>query len=243
VSSAPLGSLPIVITSAIAVSAGQTVVVDPSVRLSLTLDSVRLWRLTPHVASVVVCDGSGYDLAPAISAMPMPSHAAPFEVLTFANDSEMVRKRGKGFGEGEILNYALTHSETLRSAASFAKCTGKLWVENYADCSRQFNGNASFDFAGFLRLRQIDTRFYIVSRNFYSSHLATAYQSVSDSSGYYLEHAFKSALSGFKLAEYVMLPTPRIRGVSGSTGLHYSTNRIRGVLRDYRSRVLKTALY
>ena len=38
---------------------------------------------------------------------------------------------GKGFGEGEILEYVYTHSRLLRLTDTFYKVTGGLFVRNF----------------------------------------------------------------------------------------------------------------
>lgn len=42
----------------------------------------------------------------------------------------MIELCGKGYGEGEIIEYGLKYSELLRGAAYFCKLTGRLKVEN-----------------------------------------------------------------------------------------------------------------
>ena len=233
--------MPLLITTAITVSAAQTMLTDSSRRLDLTLESIRRWRLTRGVGSVVVCDGSGYDLGPYINdGLPSPG-AAPCEVMRFTNDLAGVRSKGKGYGEGEIVNYALQHSAILKEATCFAKCTGKLWVENFADCIKGFNGLAAFDFVGIFKPQTIDTRFYIVNKAFFVSNMAGLHANVNDAEGLYLEHAFKEGLKMLKYSDYIMVPTPRIGGVSGSTGMAFKApHSLKAVLRDIRSILVKS---
>ena len=107
---------------------------------------------------------------------------------------------------------ALRHSRILRSASSFAKCTGKLWVTNFAYCLRGFNGVAAFDFRGLWKPTLIDSMFYIVGTDFYASRIARLHEAVDDDNGYYLEHAFRDGLRDLPPSRYVMYPTPRIVG-------------------------------
>lgn len=234
-----LVSVPVLITSAINVSAAQTLLTDANVRLDLTLRSIEQWRSTPGVSHVVVCDGSGFNLDPHIKKMCPTQKGAGCEAISFTNDLAGVKAKGKGYGEGEIVNYALQHSQTLKDASQFAKCTGKLWIENFADCLRSFNGLAAFDFRGNLKPEQIDTRFYIVNKDFFTLNMASLHHRVDDGNRFYLEHAFRDGLNNLKLSDYVMYPTPRIRGVSGSMGVRYQPSRIKDALRDARSLLIK----
>lgn len=231
--------VPILITSAISVSARQTVLTDVEKRLELTLAGLRMWLSTAGVTQVVVCDGSGFDLGPHLGSVGPSGGRVDCEVLAFQNDATLVRSRGKGYGEGEIVNHALRHSRILRSASSFAKCTGKLWVTNFASCLRGFNGVAAFDFRGLWKPTLIDSMFYIVGTDFYASRIARLHEAVDDDNGYYLEHAFRDGLRDLPPSRYVMYPTPRIVGMSGSTGEAYGRPPLRALMRDWRSGMVR----
>ena len=236
-----LPKFPVLITSAINVSAAKTVLTDVKARLELTLNSVQQWRETPGVSHVIVCDGSGFDLGPHISNMFSNQADVGCEVISFTNDVAGVKAKGKGYGEGEIVNYALQQSQVLKGASHFAKCTGKLWVENFASCLNGFNGLAAFDFRGNFKPVQIDTRFYIVNKEFFVANMAALHHFVDDGNGFYLEHAFRDGLKSRALSDYVMFPTPRIRGISGSMGVRLETSRTKAALRDFRSLMIKLA--
>lgn len=229
---------PVLITSAVRVSAGQTKLTDESERLSEIANGLRQWIETPGVKQIVICDGSGYDLAGVAKELSRGT-GVEIEAIAFVNDANMVREKGKGWGEGEIVKYALSTSEVLSHSLVFAKCTGKLWVSNYLDCLGGFNGTASFDFSGLFSPRFIDTRFYVVGREFYARYLIDAYRTVCDANGFYLEHAFLRSIERSGVSGYAMSPTPRIRGMSGSMARQYEQSAIKGLLRDARSRLIR----
>jgi hypothetical protein len=209
-------SIPILLTSAVRVSAQHTALRDADERLRLTLDSIARWRQTPGIRAVVVCDGSGFDLSPLLPEG--PAGAAPVECLSFQNDIVAVRRQGKGFGEGQIVAHALQHSLHLKQAQVWAKCTAKLWVQNFADCLAGYQGPAAFDIRGFSQVRSVDSRFYLVDSAFHAQHLAHVHEQVDDDHGWYLEHCLLQALEVLPIQRYVMVPPPRVVGVSGSDG-------------------------
>ncbi len=211
-----IGNIPVLLTSAVRVSAQHTALQDAGERLRLTLESVALWRRTPGVSVVVLCDGSGVDLSASVP--PAKPGEAPVECLAFQNDVAAVRRQGKGHGEGQIVAYALRHSLYLGEARVWAKCTGKLWVQNFAECLAGFQGPASFDIRGFHRVRSVDSRFYLVESAFYDQHMAQAHEQVDDDRGWYLEHCLLQALQALPVQRYVMVPPPQVVGVSGSDG-------------------------
>ena len=216
---------PVLLTSAVHVSAPHTAVTDAASRRDAVIRSLHEWAASAGARRLVVCDGSGFDFSEAASRLMDQHPGLHIECLSFHNDAHKVAQFGKGFGEGEIVNHALARSDMLAQAGAFAKCTGKLWVTNYLQCCRHFNGRAAFLQGGKLRVGYIDTRFYMVSMEFYAARLAHAHASVRDREDHFLEHAFAQALHGLKSHEIGIWPPPSIEGVSGTFGTPYTNSR------------------
>jgi hypothetical protein len=217
---------PLLITSSIKVSAPYTQLTDTGERLALTLEYLAHWVRNFSGLRIVLCDGSGYILSDIVS-REFPNR--DIECLAFTNDAARVAEFGKGFGEGEIVNYAIRNSSLLRGAGYFAKITSKMWVRNFRQCANIWNGhflglpvfqyNKTLDKVTFEKL---DTRFYIVDKNFYLANFASAHLRVRDSQGYHLEHSFRDAILEKRLRSFGFPLTPAIDGVSGSLGRNFS---------------------
>jgi GT2 family glycosyltransferase len=218
---------PLVITSCVDVSAPLTHLNNPNERIQLTIEALKQWFLIDTKLPIVLCDGSGYDFTQ-VCQNKFPN--ANIECLFFKNDYHCVKIYGKGYGEGEIINYAIKHSKTLKKYHIFAKCTSKLWVTNFRElsksqpkkifCEIKFRG-----FSGLINNRPdyIDTRFFIVDKNYYLKKLSNAYQQVNDLKGFYLEHAFKEVIisNEINLSSLIFFCEPEVLGISGSTGECY----------------------
>lgn len=234
-------ALPLLITSAVDTNAGRTLLRDPVQRLQKTLDGIAHWRQCPAISHVVVCDGSGFDLSGHVPGVDDAQLGAPCEFLHFTNSQDQVRARGKGYGEGEIVRHALEHSQTLRDSSRFAKCTGKLWVSNGGLCIRLNAGRRiAFDYGGVFKAVYLDTRFYIADTAFFRRHLLDAYRTVDEDQGYNMEHAYRDALQCFKLSEITMLPSPRVKGTSGSMNVEFHARPIKDLMRDTRMLLVRT---
>lgn len=196
---------------------------DPARRLAATVEAIDEWLLRLPTVRIVICDGSGFDFTQI--ARERWTHAN-IETLTFVNDVESVAKLGKGFGEGQIIDFALRKSRLLRRQKYFMKCTAKLWVGNIQHVLRDWTGENSF-----VNLRQrpsgedavmtgqVNTRFFIVDKNFYDMHLRDAYLSVDRRRGHFIEHEFGDRLLRLDDDKSLAFVTkPRIHGVSGTTG-------------------------
>ncbi|PMG34010.1 hypothetical protein BCU93_18640, partial [Vibrio breoganii] len=146
------------------------------------------------------------------------------EVLYFKNDDALVSLKGKGFGEGQIIKYALQESVYLKSAEHFIKLTGKLWVSNILECEEKYNGFAYFMIDNPIKPLKVDTKFYIVQKKFFNNTLLEVYESVDDLNGYYLEHAYFEQLinSTGNCNVFSGHFYPEIFGLSGSTGKSYA---------------------
>lgn len=228
----PLTSLPLLLTSSVVAHDPGVALSDNQTRKSLTIKSIYEWlRVDPSLA-IVICDGSNYDFTTEIN-LKFPN--AQIECLHFKNTQVDVEKYGRGFGEGEIIRFALEHSKFIQEAQCFAKCTAKLWVDNFADCKKQWNGywvckgvfdntlssNKSPVFS------YIDTRFYIVSVDFYKTHLLNAHLSINKESGFGLEQSFKQVFLDLKIEHAMFRCYPCIEGVGGGTGKSYKNSIFR----------------
>jgi hypothetical protein len=230
-------SPPLLVTSAAIPTAPFVEISEPTARMRLTVESIRNWLVAFPNLGIVLCDGSGFDFTDALQEASVID-SERLEVLCFTNDQEKVKRQGKGYGEGEIVSYALRHSQLLRRAKVFAKCTGKLFVENYQPCTRGTVHSIRIEKSYKGRFSRAydacDTRFYVVSAAYYRSVLEHCHQGVDDRRGYFLEHAFADALkkSGARGTDFAF--KPQISGHSGSMACEY-----RPLSESIKSKVLR----
>jgi len=238
----PVQDVPLLITSAINVEAPNTKLSDSGERLLHTLAALGQWLALGAFKRIVVCDGSNFDLTSHMQDLKQDANTdVTFEALHFQNDAALVKKLGKGFGEGQIVDHALAHSHILATTMSFAKCTSKLWATNAAACLRRYNGTAALNLAGGFTPVNVDTRFYICSKTFYRTHLQDCHQRVDESHGIYLEHRFFEAIQSTRIYRNAISPTPVIAGISGSMGKSHQTSRLNNLAKNVRNNVLRLA--
>jgi hypothetical protein len=241
----------LLLTSAVTISDAQPVLNKKSDRIELTLYSIREWLILEPEIKIVICDGSNFDFSPLISDMfPL----ANIECLYFKNSSHLVSQFGKGFGEGEIIKYALANSRYLSESEFFAKCTSKLWVKNFRSCLAEWNGSfiCDGDFSNVTKFKpyvfnHIDTRFYFSTKIFYAENFLDAYQNVNDKEGQSLEQCFKNVAIHKQFRHFIFPIRPEIAGVSGSTGEWANMNsmarmkdKVKRILMAYRSDLIST---
>jgi hypothetical protein len=230
--------LPVLLTSAINVAAPFTQLSDVPGRMAATIRSISRWLQLCRHTEFVFCDGSGFDVSRDFKASGTID-TTRIEFITFENDREQVRARGKGYGEGQITKYALENSSILKAAKSFAKCTGKLWVDNFSSCRQAYNGTAGFSYFGFLSVHAVDTRFFIVDKEFFHENLLNRYVDCDDSRGKYLENVYLDSLSKIDRRAWMLRLYPTIRGQSGTSGRAYRSDVIKQLGKNVAIRVLR----
>jgi hypothetical protein len=236
--------IPILLTSSV-------IAHDPGVSLSKTeerlhysMQSIEKWLAIAPNVPLVLCDGSNFDFAPHVADR-FP--AARVEYLQFENNQALVRTLGRGYGEGEIVRYALDHSQSIRKAGCFAKCTSKLWVDNYQDCVHQWNSTQLFKgvFSNVFSLHRpvhfdyLDTRFYIISTDAYQKYYADAHLHIDLKNGGNLEESFLSIFLKEQFKNSLLSVAPVIQGVGGGIGFSYDNSLRRRIKEDFRLWLVK----
>ena len=224
--------IPILITSSITPYDKGVKLADPQQRLFHALESITQWIRVAPGSSFVLCDGSNFDFQPIVRER-FPD--IEIESLSFENDQAKIITHGRGYGEGEIVKFALNHSALLHTSDAFAKCSSKLWVENYAECINHWRGNClfsgvfknAFSLSKRIEMVQVDTRFYIVDSDFYLKNFIDAHWQIGNSPGFGLEDSFFQILQTMHQHPYLFSVSPVIRGVGGGTGQYYKDTWLR----------------
>lgn len=142
------------------------------------------------------------------------------EFIFFLGNVNSINRQGKGFGDGECLEYAINHSKHLQNnSACFYKVTGRLFIENINDILK----NSAKDENCFYRLSfkslYVVTFFFKAQVNFFKEHLIKEYVNVNDSAGRYMESIYYDVLVKEKVRGFN--PYPYTYSLSGSTGKPY----------------------
>jgi hypothetical protein len=207
---------------------------DPSMRMMHTIESISEWlKIDPNI-QIVICDGSGFDFSETVK-VNFPS--ANIECVFFDNDAEQIKRHGKGYGEGEIIRYAIEHSRLMKESEVFIKCTAKLWVANFNQCLLQWNKQfiCGAYFANVFSYKKtalqfIDTRFYITRKDFYLKHFSAVHVQLGNCEQS-IEDVFLDVIQNKNIKHILFRTPPVICGVGGGSGKYYKSGVIR-VLKD-----------
>ena len=103
---------------------------DPQERLFEYIISLLAWIELTNIEKIVFCENTAcqYNFNQIIELAKKKGKS--LEILIF-NGNTKSQKYGKGYGEGEIIKYALKYSKHLSYQTSFYKMTGRLFVKNF----------------------------------------------------------------------------------------------------------------
>ena len=238
--------IPVLLTSSVVAHDPGVALTDTDERLQLALESIEQWLKIDPGLPLVLCDGSSHDFSQLVRQR-FPD--ARIECLAFENDQEKVRLFGRGYGEGEIVRHALDHSRFIATAGCFAKCSSKLWVENFQQCTSDWNQRflckgVFLDVFSPIRkttFSYIDTRFYVASVSFYRQHFENAHLQVGMRNGkaFSLEDCFHDVVLKDELKGILMRVPPVISGAGGGIGKYYRNTRTRQFKENLRLKLVR----
>lgn len=196
---------------------------DSKIRLEQYLKTID-WAINESNFDIIIfCENSSFDLN---YKKYENLKCKKFEYLTFQGDNDKSSKYGKGYGEGEIIKYAIENSKYLKNSDYFYKITGRLTIKNINNVLKtEKEGNL---FLKFLYHKEyIDTRFYKVETKTYEKYLLLAYENVRDSEGKTLENIFFKIMKNNKIKYHCFNTFPILCGISGSTGIKYKMSNFK----------------
>lgn len=171
--------------------------------------------LTMTSFDFVYVDNSGYDLS--FLKYMFSEHAGRVEYISY-NGNGYDRGLGKGYGELDIIGYALTHSAKLSECTHLIKSTGRYFFPN-AEGMLDSIRIEDYDFVGIHNNNTIHTGFFATKKDFYSSFMSNG-NPVNDSAGYYIEHIFHQMC--FSTEKRHLIDRLGAEGISGTFGTEIS---------------------
>lgn len=188
------------------------------------LDAIKFYINCTKIVNIIFCDSSEEKMPEEIQLIAEEVNKK-VEWLSFNGNTEKVLEKGKGYGEGKILQYVIKKSSILKSCEYIFKVTGRLKILNINYILRVLRyGNNYFNSYDDKGKSFVDTRFFVVKISDYQNKLYTAHQNVMDNSGIYYEHCIAEEIINNSLNYHVFPIALNIEGYSGSTGLKYYTH-------------------
>lgn len=214
-------------------------------RLSQYKESLNFFISSGAFQKIIFCDNSGYlidnDVLKEEKEIAL-NDGISLEILSFIGNHEKVKEQGKGYGEGEIMEYILKESKILSKEDYFFKVTGRLKVENI---ERIVNKSKSVIKDGICLINVpnhtmheiYDTRFYGMPVSMYENDFLKAYENVDDQNNLFLETVFTKIIRENNLRHRNFPLYPRITGKSGTSGGEYVYTEWKCKIKDIMSKL------
>jgi hypothetical protein len=196
---------------------------NPSMRALSSKAALYFW-ITKGLRKIVIADATETQLLTDHELRDIVALGVQIEQLAYAQNVDEVRARGKGYGEGKLIEFALHNSALLKTETRFFKSSGKTFVRNFREISGVIDthristifwkGSVGDD----LWKSWADARFFYTTKDFALKHLVPCYLQSDD----------KSAACEFQICEMLSRTAsfgyavrPLIHGLSGYAGEDY----------------------
>jgi hypothetical protein len=196
-----------------------------SVMRTIAAKAALYFWVSQGVEQIVLADATGTNLLTEQEEAEIDNSETRIEQINYTQSSEEVVKKGKGYGEAKLIEYAINNSELLARAEHFFKCTGKLYVRNFPAIAGGIKDNKVSNLFwrylgdGSFMQPWADCRFYYTSKNFARNHLLPAYFKSDDQADVVCEQYIHEALE--RNMQVGRSPRPLITGYAGATGEPY----------------------
>ncbi len=177
------------------------------------------------IEKIVLADATSHRLLNDEELILLQQMNVAVEQIHYQQNDEQIKLRGKGFGEGLLIKFALDHSEFLKEETQFFKCTGKIYCRNFEAIWQMIKQNNVTDmfwqyhWEGDALRPWVDLRFFYTTKEFCSQYLIPAYFKSNDRTMEIAEH-FCFELLNEKLSNAKAL-RPLLSGFAGYTGKQY----------------------
>jgi len=194
---------------------------DPSVRYLQYVQNIIRYVCFSDFESIVFCENSWYEITDLDTLMWIAKmFGKKLEILQFNWDHEKSVKKGRWFGESEIIEYAIKHSKLIKESWKFIKITWRYWCDNINQiihwsaqkdvCFSKLMPTSPFK----LDTKAVNTALFKTSVEFFNKMLDWAGEDVEDTKHYFLEHVYYDRLKK-KSSKINHLPEyPKMRGLT-----------------------------
>lgn len=220
-----------------ALQMSQLVLRDEEERLKQYKESIQSLLCSGAFAKVVFCENSHYGTERLSDLTEIAEeNGVELELLSFRGNEEKACIHGKGYGEGEIMEYVFSHSRLIETEDYFVKITGRLKIDNIKDIVSCMKGQRTYFNIPNRTLRNIyDTRMYGMSIRQFNDCFLHSYEQVMDEQGIFLETVYTNILQERNIKVHNFPRYPRIVGVSGSGGAVYGYTEWKCKIKDVLS--------
>lgn len=216
---------------------GQLAIRDEKERLEQYKEGLKSLLDSEAFSKLIFCENSNYGMEELrFLTVIAREKGIDLELLSFQGDTKNICIHGKGYGEGEIMEYVFSHSKLILEETYFVKITGRIKVDNGKELVMRLLENRTYFNIPNRTIRNFyDTRIYGMPIQQFEELFLSAYHQVMDAQGMFLELIYTKILQNNNIKVHNFPRYPRIRGISGSGGITYDYTEWKCRIRDVLS--------
>lgn len=218
---------------------------DPGIREADYMWAIKGWMGVGGYDTFIFCENSGADLST------LEKYAASINtfqhrlIFLSCTKNSAARERGKGYGEMEIIRYAIDAVTDLTPEQKLVKVTGRYRARNATRLLSKLE-NTSGDIFCDMRhnLTRADSRLFAITLKCAREHLLPRQHELNDLEDKWFENVLSDAVHGIILegGRWFPLPCdPSLYGFSGSEGTPFGfspVSRVRSKIRQFLARMV-----
>jgi len=206
-----------------------TKLINEKERLKQYRDAITQYLEKSNFDIIIFCENSNYKYNYSELKKIASKNKKILEIIKFIGNKQEMKNRGKSYGEGEIIEYALKTSKYLKKKdQTFYKITGRIFIKNINKILRYSNKENYFFSVG---KNHCVTLFFKCSVGFFRKNLMQSYKKCNEKEGRYIENQFYNAI----FPNYKEIATfdhyPNYSGIAGTTGKKYG-NKLKWIIRS-----------
>lgn len=211
---------------------GQREVDQPDIRLAQYLKAIDFYIEYSSLKRIVFCDNSNFAYDYEKIYKKAKIKGVTLEILRFQGNGTLATEKGKGYGEGETIDYILKNSKLIKDGDVIVKVTGRYIIPNIQYILHHCkNETIYFNLSG-RGLPYINTSFYVVPADFYRVYLNDIFYEVDDKQRNPLERCFFRELYREGVNFKCFKRYPRVIGVGGTSGQKLQQSNMKYCVKD-----------
>mgnify|MGYP004453238563 FL=1 len=192
-------------------------ILDVNERLEQYIESVEYYIKESLCEHIIFCENSDFKYDSSQLMELARENKKNFEWISFKGNQLLVQQRGKGIGEGEVIDYAISNSKF--EIEQIEKVTGRLIIKNIQKIEKKLKSKTyiNADVYIFNDGKSFDTRFYACSLDTYIKDISPSYRESNDRDNKNIERLLYKKLTNSKCTPGY----PMFKGKSGGFGYEY----------------------
>ena len=215
----------LILTCTVNVNSSFTKLVNKEERIQQYIDSFKYYINHSYFTDIIICENSLFDFSAYGLTELAKKNNKRIEILTCKGSYDLIKQKGKGFGEGQIMKYVFENSLLVHEHSGFFKITGRLFIKNINTLIK----TTTVETNHFQRSRKkilckapaLDTKIYYTTSEFFKRYLISAFEHVDDNNGNYLEYCYYDVVRKNKLSVLPFKHYPMYSGLSGTSNSPY----------------------